>query len=302
MGVLDLFDPNSYIPKNWGKSSAESAGQSIERASSNAAGALEDVSSRALDFLGPLVGPAADLTKAASNATTVISYTKAFSNVVHCGVDLYQACTDEPAREELSKFENAIVSGNNVAADSMKSSATTLKKISNQAQQGNFSKLVYNFVAMESESAYDDVGVFVFHPGTDWYPGFWELLRDRPLERLHGVFCDVNAMMFYLKLYREAAGKGRKLLVLFPANDTILLAQPIELFPELRPITFTGHLRNNSEPYVFANIPAAQPWEFRHVMNVRRTIEEPEGQARLEGRQGFNEKAASLAKDTTASD
>ena len=52
--------------------------------------------------------------------------------------------------------------------------------------QSTFARHVYDYVSMHARQAAasdTESWFFVFHPGTDWYPTFYRLNDERPIER-----------------------------------------------------------------------------------------------------------------------
>lgn len=124
--------------------------------------------------------------------------------------------------------------------------------------QSAFARHVYDYVSMRARQATvtdDEFYLFVFHPGTDWYPTFYRLNEEKPIGRLCGLVNDVAVLANVLTRFREAMGPACIIRVLCPAAHLYTLPQQMKVPTELHPLYVEGELHRSGQPYVYVNMP-----------------------------------------------
>jgi hypothetical protein len=124
--------------------------------------------------------------------------------------------------------------------------------------QSAFARHVYDYVSMRAQQAAitdGDSYLFVFHPGTDWYPTFYRLNEEKPINGLCGLVNDVAILANVLIRFRETMGPECTIRVLCPAAHLYALPQQIQVPSELHPFYLEGELHRSGKPYVYVNLP-----------------------------------------------
>jgi hypothetical protein len=134
--------------------------------------------------------------------------------------------------------------------------------------QSAFARHVYDYVSMSARQAAiidGDSYLFVFHPGTDWYPTFYRLNEEKPIDGLCGLVNDVAILANILIRFRETMGPKCTIRVLCPSAHLYTLPQQIQVPAELQPLYLEGELHRSGKPYVYINLPDLCA---THLLNV----------------------------------
>ncbi|KAK4234265.1 hypothetical protein C8A03DRAFT_47360 [Achaetomium macrosporum] len=173
----------------------------------------------------------------------------------------------------------------NKIADHLKDISATLAAQTALMAQKDFPCYVYQMVRERLGQTANDPAqehwFFVFHPDDDWYPGFYHLLEEKPLDpRFCGYTRQIDtAFVFMLearreiqrRAYRESRIRGKapprpvKLHLLMPAYQPILIAEALQIPSEIGDFVMEGRT-NSNKPFVWLNLPEQQ--RRQHTVNI----------------------------------
>lgn len=112
---------------------------------------------------------------------------------------------------------------------------------------------------------------FLYHPDTDWYPKFFHLVEEKPLD---GRFCGYTNQLDTVFMFMVAARQriterelryGRKrehcrpvqLHLVVPAYQSVLIIEPMQIPEEIGDFVIEGRI-NSNRPFVWFNLPESQ--------------------------------------------
>ncbi|KAI0439236.1 hypothetical protein F4803DRAFT_54559 [Xylaria telfairii] len=157
----------------------------------------------------------------------------------------------------------------------LKSMATSLAAQTALIAQKDFPQYVYDMIweriTQTSLDGVYDHWFFVYHPDNDWYPGFFHILKSKPIGP---EFCGYTnqidtAFAFMLaararigKKERKARREGRtvrptKLHLLIPAYQPLLILEALKIPDEIGDFVMEGRIHSNRE-FVWLNLPKDQ--------------------------------------------
>jgi len=157
-----------------------------------------------------------------------------------------------------------------------------IMKQNNLTAQGStgphgFAQHVYSYVKHRIEEVDDKKKhmFFVYHPDTEWYASFADLMREN---RLPPSFCaksaDLDKLCRYLQTTRELltaeSDEGNDVVfhILIPSWYPISITQPLHFPDALQPLHVEGEKYGGGTPYVTFNLPGAQDNLLKDVGNM----------------------------------
>lgn len=207
--------------------------------------------------MGNLVSSSSQALKLPGNANHLLtaarwaSYCTMFSSTltgVKGLVDIYQGVQ---AQQFLMKLGTEM-------SENVKALGDSVDILAVHQDQSAFARHVYDYVSMRARQAtftHDNSYLFVFHPGTDWYPTFYRLNEERPIGGLCGLVSDVAVLANVLYMFRNTMGPACTIRVLCPSAHLYTLPQQIQIPPQLHPFYVEGELHRSGKPYVYVNMP-----------------------------------------------
>ncbi|KAM5344014.1 hypothetical protein ACJ41O_012551 [Fusarium nematophilum] len=141
--------------------------------------------------------------------------------------------------------------------------------------QRDFPQYVYDMVRERlSQTSVDpdhEHWFFLYHPDTDWYPKFFHLVEEKPLNpRFCGYTNQLDTVFMFMLAARErvtkrAAQKRRKkqyccpvqLHLIVPAYQSILIPERIQIPEEIGDFVIEGRI-NSNRPFVWLNLAEEQ--------------------------------------------
>ncbi|KAI9163646.1 hypothetical protein HJFPF1_05268 [Paramyrothecium foliicola] len=160
--------------------------------------------------------------------------------------------------------------------------STTLSAQTALMAQKEFPGYVYKMIRERLGQTMDDQfcdhWFFLYHPDDDWYPEFYHLLEQNPLEpRFCGYTNQLDTIFVFMMMARkrqsekEAHARERsrpirpvKLHLLIPAYSPILIAELLRIPDEIGDFVIEGRINNHKE-FVWFNLPEEQR---HHVVGV----------------------------------
>jgi hypothetical protein len=147
-----------------------------------------------------------------------------------------------------------------------------------------FAGHVHGYIKARIRETQPDKGkhyFFVYHPDTDWYPAFSELIEQEPLpENFCAQSDNLDALVAWMKIVRrrqieknETEGKDATFHILFPAYDHYILPESLKFPKELYPLRLECLRKGGA--YVGLNLPNAPRNLLRGVHNL---ADEPQSQ------------------------
>jgi hypothetical protein len=218
---------------------------------------LEAETTKLYTNLGPILGAA----RTAINAGTVIASGVGFAMFASSLLQTYKVLHGTDATSALMKLGVSI-------DKSLRTAAESLEAMNARGSQDKFGKHVYRYVQMMTEHGSSEDYYFVFHPGTDWYPRFNDMINQNPLPRYAGHFSNFYTMLIYLHVFRRAAGTSSNINVLMPAEHWVYLEKPIDLDVSLAPIRFHGQKHASGRPYLHVDMPGVPNDILIDIVNV----------------------------------
>ncbi|KAL7623308.1 hypothetical protein AAE478_006989 [Parahypoxylon ruwenzoriense] len=149
--------------------------------------------------------------------------------------------------------------------------------------QRDFPELVYYMIreqlAQTSDDPDRDHWFFVFHPDNDWYPRFFHLVEERPLDpRFCGYTNQIDTAFIFMLAARNIIEKRNaharrhgkphrptRLHLLIPAYQPILVAEALRIPEEIGDFVMEGRIHNTRE-FVWFNLPMEQ--RRRYVKDI----------------------------------
>ncbi|RSM02016.1 hypothetical protein BHE90_000329 [Fusarium euwallaceae] len=143
--------------------------------------------------------------------------------------------------------------------------------------QRDFPQYVYDMIRERlSQTAVDpdrEHWFFLYHPDTDWYPKFFHLVEEKPLDpRFCGYTNQLDTVFMFMLAARERITerelrKGRKkqhcrpiqLHLIIPAYQSILIPESIRIPDEIGDFVIEGRI-NSNRPFVWLNLPEDQKY------------------------------------------
>jgi hypothetical protein len=177
----------------------------------------------------------------------------------------------------------------NEAAEALKHIDNSLSKIANILSEefsfgDKFPQHIYDFTRTEiqrSQNKRQFLGndaprefFFIFHTATNWQPKFNTLVEKDPLPN---EFCGYSSNLDVLcaliqHVFRPVFGPRAVFTILFPAESTFLIDEPISFPKEMGPLRLKGELRRGGVPYVYMNLyNLSQETKLDNVANIKPT-------------------------------
>ncbi|KAF4468708.1 hypothetical protein FALBO_4398 [Fusarium albosuccineum] len=143
--------------------------------------------------------------------------------------------------------------------------------------QRDFPQYVYDMIRERlSQTSADpdrDHWFFLYHPDTDWYPKFFHLVEEKPLNpRFCGYTNQLDTVFLFMLAARERITKrelqkGRKkqhsrpiqLHLIIPAYQSILIPESMQIPEDIGDFVIEGRI-NSNRPFVWLNLPEDQKY------------------------------------------
>ncbi|KAI5855004.1 hypothetical protein GGS23DRAFT_471437 [Durotheca rogersii] len=159
--------------------------------------------------------------------------------------------------------------------------------------QRDFPELVYYMIREQLSQTADDPDrdhwFFVYHPDNDWYPRFFHLVEERPLDpRFCGYTNQIDTAFVFMLAARniiekrttQARRHGGKpprptrIHLLIPAYQPILVAEALRIPDEIGDFVMEGRVHNTRE-FVWFNLPPEQ--RRRYVKDIGHWVPPTQG-------------------------